>query len=656
MHILSMQLSNWVCFAGLQPMIALRPLAYAVVAVKDGSADSSNWAGKSSFLRAPYFALYGEHAAKTEDGWLTHGAQEGGVELVIEGDEMLKVRRTRRRGKSTQLEVHTWKPNNTAATVTRKGEEAQRYLDGVLGLSSVDFQNTCYFEQKQLSRLVMAKPQERMDIVGAWLQLEPLVRAEELVRQELSGVSTRAADGRDAMRRAEEAIKVELGAAGERDGLMRDLGKADDHLSDLQAHLREKQQVYSEARKVAVQRSKIAEYDRIAQDGKDLVDQLAAMDLPALQRAAEEASRLERELGIAAGAVARDVQQKRVVAKGQFDGTCPVAAIDCPAKDQINKRRKAAQTALAESEQQHEEARGQHEEAVTTSRHHEAKRQEAERIKQRVDAMRDQIRQMHADVTAAKKGLGVELGLDVLESAQSLAQQRVLDQQGVVQTLKRSLDVVDRAIAEQARLRDGVAAAERELETLREAVLTFGKTGAQRRVAEQALRSIEDGANEGLRECGIDLSIEVQWSRQGDGLAKQCDACGQLFPSSAKVKRCERCNQERGPLLVQKLELVLSERSGAAEDLLGAAFQFSAAAWLRENRGSGWGVALVDEPFSAMDASNRRAFAVHLVQMLRNNGFQQSFTVSHTEDTVNMLPGRILIENQDGRATARVVG
>jgi DNA repair exonuclease SbcCD ATPase subunit len=121
------------------------------------------------------------------------------------------------------------------------------------------------------------------------------------------------------------------------------------------------------------------------------------------------------------------------------------------------------------------------------------------------------------------------------------------------------------------------------------------------------------------------------------------------------VKQCGRCGTERGPLLVNKLYLVLSDRSGAAEDLAGAAIQLAASAWLRRERASGWGSALIDEPFGALDASNRRAFAVHLTVMLRRYGFEQSFIVSHSADTVGMLPGRIVVDNVGGRATVRVV-
>jgi len=233
---------------------------------------------------------------------------------------------------------------------------------------------------------------------------------------------------------------------------------------------------------------------------------------------------------------------------------------------------------------------------------------------------------------------------------------RVMSLEGELSSMRASLNRATEA-GERARKLDlDVEDLQVRMGVKREALVVFGKLGAQKRVAESALKSIEDGANAMLRECGIDLSVEVQWSREGGGLARSCDACGHPFGTSAKVKQCERCGADRGPLLVNKLELVLSDRSGAAEDLVGASIQLSASAWLREDRGSAWSVALVDEPYGALDASNRKAFSTHLASMLAGRyGFVQAFVVSHSPDTVTQLPGRIEILNDGGRATVRVV-
>jgi hypothetical protein len=103
--------------------------------------------------------------------------------------------------------------------------------------------------------------------------------------------------------------------------------------------------------------------------------------------------------------------------------------------------------------------------------------------------------------------------------------------------------------------------------------------------------------------------VTARWSREGDDLATVCEACGTAFPKSRKVKECARYGGARGPNLIEKLELDLSDRSGAAEDLVGGAMQFAAAAWLRRERGVAWSTAFLDEPFGSLDEAHRRGLA-----------------------------------------------
>ena len=121
-----------------------------------------------------------------------------------------------------------------------------------------------------------------------------------------------------------------------------------------------------------------------------------------------------------------------------------------------------------------------------------------------------------------------------------------------------------------------------------------------------------------------------------------CDKCGAVYPASQKIKRCERCGADRGPKLVEKLEIELSDRSGAAEDLAGIALQLSAASWLRTQRGSQWSQAFIDEPFGALDVHGARALSTHLATMLGGQ-FASVLVVTHDRNISDALPGRIEI-------------
>ncbi len=166
---------------------------------------------------------------------------------------------------------------------------------------------------------------------------------------------------------------------------------------------------------------------------------------------------------------------------------------------------------------------------------------------------------------------------------------------------------------------------------------------AQRHIAEGALTAMRAGANAVLSGCGIDLAMEVTWGREGKGLADACDACGRPLPASTKVRACPACGEARGPKVVPRLDVLPTSTSGGAMDLAGVAFQLAASAWLRRQRGCAWGAAFIDEPFGTLDAANRRALANHLAVMLPRYGFRQSIVVSHTQETIHALPGRIVV-------------
>lgn len=202
--------------------------------------------------------------------------------------------------------------------------------------------------------------------------------------------------------------------------------------------------------------------------------------------------------------------------------------------------------------------------------------------------------------------------------------------------------------------RQGLRGAEAGLGPFKEAAAILGRSGAQRMAAEGALSEIETGANARLQRCGVGLSVRVSWDREGAGLARACGACGEPYPKSEKVKTCPRCGEERGPHVVQKLEYELSNRSGAADDMVGIAIRLAASEWLRRQRGAAWSVALIDEPMGQLDAAHRRAVGQQLGQMLASE-FEQSFVISHSSRDADMLPGRIEVVGGADSSIVRVV-
>lgn len=647
MKITRLTVENWFRYRGKHEL-SLEAGVYAVTASMVGDEGRSNWLGKSTLLSAIAFALYGWHLARTEDEWITYDDPNGGVFLQL--DSGVAIARTRKRGKSTQLAVTT---NGTILA----GDEAQTFIEEHVGLNQADFFATCFFEQKQMARLITAKPAERMEIVSAWLDLGPYQRCEENVLKKLSAM---AEQGSKLAHR--EAVVLGLVADTYTRHHLKDRADPDVQLEAVRIDLTaEHEQLSAKLEAARAERERIVDWQHaaaqaekftaVATEGKALRAKIDAVDVARLSGTIEDLSS-GRDDALAALVMAQGATKTlRVLARGAFDGRCPVAEIECPAKSVINGMRSENAKKLEAATQAEEQA------SLTVETYRDEHRKVEQKIRAvqaddaRLTALREQATGLKVHAARIKTdGLPPPMpDLGPLRIDAELVAKRLAD----VETAQQKLREWGDELASVTDDRDALAV---ELGTLREALTIFGRNGAQRRRAEGAIAEIEQGANGLLADAGIDLEIGVRWAREGQGLAVHCDACGAPFPTSQRVKKCERCGATRGPKLVEKLDIELSDRSGAAEDLAGIAFQLAAGAWLRRSRGTPWSVACIDEPFGSLDESNRRALSVHLAAMLRGRyGFAQAFVIAHDRGIMDAMPKRLEIEATEAGSTPRVM-
>jgi DNA repair exonuclease SbcCD ATPase subunit len=630
-RILRLGLRNWMCFRG-EHELDLQAKPYAVVARDEGDGERSNWIGKSALLEAVRFALTGEHRFRTEDEWVTEGEPEGVVQLETDGG--LLVVRSRKRGKSTQLQA-----TDLRSGAVGKGDEAQKLIYEAMGLQADELEVAGYVGQGQTAQLVTADPASRTRMVARWLQLEKLQRAEEQVVGEYSKLLVERDRLEAEMAATRDVIAREL--AGENvENLERRMHEATERAGQLAREHREASLDYEQQKALLGRQQARDELGRIEERGNALELELAVIDEAALRREFVEARKHSDDRLARLGQTMANLAQKQRLARGEFDGQCPVAGIACPAREGINGRVEANRKLLkvAESEQYVDSTASRAaadrmqraQEALQAFDHKVAERKamqnRAEQLRQQAgdgggpcmaQAEFDRARYRHGDAVtawAAATGLHAEL---------SGRRSRVMDA-----TVRLGV-----AMAEAGMLND-------QLQTLREATAVLGRTGAQRRVAEGALGAIEQGANARLQGAGVDLQVRVSWETEGSGPAKACSACGCAFPASEKVKECPRCAAPRGKHLVQQLRFLRSRQSGGADDLAGIALQLSASAWLRRRRGAQWSVLVMDEPTAQMDAAHRKAFAK---MVLSEREFEQAFVVSHHPAALDALPGRIAI-------------
>ncbi len=630
--------------------LCLGPYVYGVTARREDDAERSNGVGKSMLLEAVDLALWNRHRHRLEDEWITRGEREGRVSLEFDDATITgtTVTRSRKRGKRTELTVE----GGGAEAVKITGASAQRIIDQIIGLSQDDYLATVRFEQRQVARFLLADPSDRMTMVTGWLRLAPLEHAAARARREAAEVAAEVSRFEVHDETLAERWREAMGDYTSQ-SLLEDLERAEQNAKGWR-HRRDSARAAIEKNahhQVAYDR-RLA-YESIARQYKQAKDELEAT--PADKDAYEHAREVLQQIRVKEQMAHEQEREARKVARGEFDGVCPVAGIQCPAKALINEQGLTAKRRLEKAIERTWAAQKDNADAEREEQRIRVAYQAHDRQAASVDALRQELLRRQAAYLEVKNSpapTDPQL-LHHEASTAEIALERVTAEVNALQNRLETLQHIARdRVVVQAKLKEARA----RLATRREGAQILGPGGAQQRVAENALGQIERAANDSLSTAGVSLEIALRWSRQGQGHARTCPACGWAFPASATVKVCERCKAGRGPNIIQRLEVELDDRSGGLEDLAGLSVQLAASAWLRNARGSAWEVAMLDEVTGALDRAHRRAVVSHLPAMLARAGVRQAFVVSHTSDVLDALPARIeVVAGADG-SSARVIG
>ena len=659
MHLTRIELANWLPYKGVQTL-NLDPVCYAVVAEVEGEEGRSNWSGKTALLEAIPFAMFGLHRKRTEDEWIYETATAGGV--TLEFDNGVVVSRSRTRGESTVLNV-------VDGDDVYVGSEAQKYIERMVGMSRDDFLNTAYFRQKDIARIVYARPGERAKEFASWFRLEALQKAEGRTLGTIKQLLAEQAKLREHLAALAVGISQVLNEGEKAVGV-----KVSDYVTDAAKRLQfkaerakgdadEKRAKHTQALEVYTKHKSAVDewqrhYDNVLRY-RDVVAERKELGAPDVEGAMTTAQELARDVLVLKNKLvdARDeMRAAKALLIGEFDGVCPVNGMQCPAQEQIlsadvlnRKRYDEAQATSKRLQEEHHTKSDEHREA-----NEELKRRN-NIVKRRVklDTIAEECKPSLVYINNHPE----QPSIDEFQQAKEEAYEVFADADRYARGMADAVAEWETSAKEAKDCEQRLQSIEHELTVLQAAAFVFGKQGAQRVIAERVLGGIVSAGNAKLRECMIDLEFNITWAREGKGLADVCTSCGHPFPASQRYKRCKYCDAERGPKLVEKSDILFSERSGAAEDIIGGVIRIEAGTWFKRDRGSQWEVLFIDEPFGALDEANRDAFTrLILTACSVEQGNPQSFVVAHHNDVMSAMPAMIRVQRHNGYSTVTAIG
>lgn len=633
MHIQTVHMENWVCFSG-ENTVHLEPKAYAVVGARVDRDGSSNWTGKSSFVESIRFALYGEHRYRTEDEWITRGKPQGSVTLTF--DDGMVITRARKRGKRTELTL-------VKGDVSLAQADAQAEIACIFGADLAAFNTTSFFEQRNMARLINASTEERMKAVSSWVDLSLLEAGEVALRAKYKAALSEV----DSRRGVATHIELDLSRLGT------DFMEEDERAA-LNAEL-ETMKSYLESERMAR-----VSYEHAISNLRRLKGELQQIKLQGELVSTELKASLVRRLPVVTGDIGElqnqtavlkhEMERANAMRRDGFNGTCPVLKSACPSVEFVNSK---AQDAASIAEQAAEAWFPVHQkwmEAVDTDRMHKDHSAHVNGLKDKLELLRKEYT-AKADVIARHEATATVTPNEEMTSRIESANARVHEISLQLIKAKYSAKHAEDLKAHLAEAQAGMETAATEVRAIGVALDIVGKNGLQRVISERTMAKIAGDASLILQTAGIDLGLSISWAREGSGKASSCSACGTAFPASLKVVKCTTCGAERGANMIQKVEIILSDRSGAAEDLAGIALQLAAAKHMKESRGLGADFCILDEPFGALDAHNREGLSKSLPQVLASAGMRQSFIIAHSPDVMEFLPGRIeVLAGKEGSA------
>lgn len=644
MRINSVELSGWMPFRK-HFSLELPAGPIAVIGMHSGDDRRSNRAGKTSFLEAVTWCLYGVHRKRVDDDIINRTCDEVRVVVTL-GD--VRVKRVKKRGSSTKLFVMN-------AGVETTGATAQHEIQQVIGLSLRDYLATACFRQGDVEAIIKHTASDRLVVVSEWLQQGMWFEAKRVQSSKASAADKALASARGAATAAKAAIQTEAMVRA----LIGDRDRAKQQCDELDAEMN----AVAEQMQGAIERhnqvAKSRELETLRVEGLELRQKIVGRAKCAGDVEVNE--RKYREVRAASDRASVEYRKLRAVVQAGFDGQCPVMCQACPVASDVTAEVRAADALMLERRNAVDQTGKALVDADVVWLQSKLQLAEFDRNTNRYQSVVARGKQLASEITidVSPEAIAKMPTVESVRASHAVLRERVAKLQNRIGEIDGILQSSAEAEQRFKSAEKQVADAEVSSQVSRLALRAIQSVPS--RIASQQLGELEQEVN--LLLAGSGVSLRFSWARELDDKAAMCDECGHIY-ASKRGDDCPACKAPRQKKLSQELEFLCDDGSGIEEDVrfnsggtqavVGSALRLAASAMLRRMRSSRIAWAVADEPFAALDVENREALARTFAGMLSSVGLEQALVVSHDQALLRALPHRLVVEKDGANSSIRL--
>lgn len=663
MYIQEVLIEDFMCFKGAYTARFKKDEIIGIVGNYDGDTSQSNRAGKSAFIDAMIWCLYGKSRAKR------------GVELIHQGKMSTKVTVTVRSDKGKLVVTRNWHKQDGGSLFIqdREGEKkkaSQKAIDSFLGQDWGECEATSFFRQNDIDQFMEADSQKKKTILMRWLSQTNWSHYEEeavAVKQKYERKCVELRAKLDALpptdfdpdRLKGQLIQIDKTKAK----YEKDLAKMSDlkvginiKIKEIKSLKKRQAELVDIDRKIWGLRKKRPDSDTQEERTKELKAYLDKYPTISEQKVADTYENKDKCVSklTEIGMKEREVEGLLESVTTNMTGVCPILKQSC---DRIELKPKQVEgykkrlERLEEARAKYEGIRDKCNRIIKLHTKQEEWNRELSQIEERSKRFAH-IEEQIADLEREKKKIYDSIPSNADEKIRELeaeaarlpeAEEKLrFNIKSLMESeaqIKQNLDGYLEAKQKAEGIKAAIKEAESDLADAVYVVYMFSKNGIPSIELENSFQEVENDANFILKRLSAPFQFQFEATRELKEWEPACLACGAFFERGERTKVCTECGTPRQKKRKDELQLKIfegdSERSfyldsGGGKLLLSVAIRLSLSLLAKRRSGSSWGTIFLDEVFGPLDATNRRKLAeLVTATVVKYLGFEQIFLISH---------------------------